>query len=113
MANETGKKDGPKAEAPKAEAPKAEPPKKDVITVNNLAEEFGKESRIIRRELRKMGQNAPKGEDTSNRYEWDPKDKALKEIRASLKTAFEPKPEAEPAKEEPKSEPAKEPAKVS
>lgn len=96
------KDDEAKAKLEKDKKEKAEADRKaNLVTVGDLATESGKEARIVRRILRAGGYSAPRGEDTSNRYEWDKKDPKLPEIRKLIKE-YGQKPPEEKKEEEKK-----------
>mgnify|MGYP001602089492 FL=1 len=69
---------------------------KPMITVTNLASEFDMDPRTIRRLIRGLDFRAPRGEDTANRYNWDPQNSDLTKIRATLHKYKNPPPAEEP-----------------
>ena len=91
-----------KEKADKAEAVR----RANVVSVEDLSKKFSKEPRIIRRILRAAGFKAPRGEDTSNRYEWPKNDPELKKIEKAISEYGQKKEEKEEKKEEEKT-PAK------
>ena len=69
---------------------------KPQVTVTDLATEFDMDPRTVRRLIRAQDFRAPRGEDTANRYGWDPDAQDLTKIRAALHTYKNPPPKPEP-----------------
>ncbi len=77
-----------------------------VVTVKDLAEEFGLTPSVIRRALRAAGLRAPQISDNGGKfgprakYEWQEGSKELKQVREILAEYVEPSEEEEEAEDE-------------